>query len=189
LKHPGRRVGRARARQEFVRLITQAGLRGVHAAATLVAQRAREIASEKGVRKTGRLIRAIHAGEPWAEGLIFHCDVIVNKVEYARAHEFGSGLHSEDPSKRAKYPIWAGKLNPGQTKSLNPKWALSFQWPAGPKPHPAHSEEGTYASHYTFGKIMHPGVRPRPFMRPALAQSKDEVIGLVLSSIHAELRM
>ena len=185
-RHPGRRVGRARARQEFIQIVTQAGLKGVHAAAILVAQRAKEIASEKGIRKTGALIRRINAGEPWAEGFVFHC-LVTNNLPYARAHEMGSGLHSEDASKRAKYPIWAGKLNPGQTKSLNPKWALSFQWPAGPKPHPAHTEEGTYASHYTFGKIMHPGVRPRPYMRPALAQSKDEVIGLVLSSIVAEL--
>jgi len=180
-------VLRARAESEFVRMLTSAGLKGIHAAAKIVAQRAQEIASEKGVRKTGRLIRAINAGEPWAEGLIFYCDVIVNNVEYARAHEFGSGLHSEDASKRAKYPIWAGKLNPGQTKSLNPKWALSFQWPTGPKPHPAHSEEGTFASHYTFGKIMHPGVRARPYLRPALAQSKDLAIQLVMSNIHAEL--
>ena len=185
---PGRRVGRVRARQEFVRLVTNAGLRGVHAAAKLVAQRAQEIASEKGIRDSGDLIRRINAGEPWADGLIFYCDVTAN-VPYARAHEMGSGLHSEDASKREKYPIWAGKLNPGVTKSLNPKWSLSFQWPAGPKPHPAHSEKGQYASHYTFGKIMHPGVKPRPYMRPALAQSKDEVIQLVLSSIAAELSM
>lgn len=185
---PGRRAGRARARQEFVRLVTQAGLNGVHAAAKLVAQRAKEIASEKGIRKSGDLIRRINAGEPWADGWKFHC-LVTNNLKYARAHEMGSGLHSEDASRRAKYPIWAGKLNPGVTQSLDPKWALSFQWPAGPKPHSAHTEEGQYASHYVFGKIMHPGVKPRPYMRPALAQSKDDVIQLVLSSIAAELKM
>lgn len=181
-------VQRARAEGEFVRMLQTAGLKGIHAAAKLVAQRAQTIASEKGIRKTGALIRGIFAGEPWAEGLIFYCDVKVNKnIPYARAHEFGSGLHAEDPRHRGKYPIWAGKLNPGQTRSLNPKWALSFQWPAGPKPHPAHSEEGEYASHYTFAKIMHPGVKPRPYLRPALKQSEDQILQLVLSSIHAEL--
>jgi len=181
-------VQRARAESEFIRMLQTAGLRGIHAAAKLVAQRAQQIASEKGVRDTGALIRGIYPGEPWVEGLVFYCDVLVNKnVPYARAHEMGSGLHAEDARFRGKYPIWAGKLNPGKTRSLDPKWALSFQWPAGPKPHPAHTEEGEYASYYTFAKIMHPGVKARPYLRPALKQSQDEITQLVLSSIHAEL--
>jgi len=178
-------VERTRTEQEFYRLIQGAGIKGIHAAAKIVAQRAQEIASEKNIRATGDLIRRINAGEPWAKGLIFYCDVTVN-VPYARAHEMGSGLHSEDPSKRRKYPIIAGKHNPA-TRSLNPKWSLSFQWPAGPKPHAAHSETGQYASHYAFVKVMHPGVKPRPFLRPALDEKRELIPQLILDSIKAEL--
>jgi phage gpG-like protein len=63
--------------------------KGLTAWASLVAQRA----SEKAPVDTGRLARSIHAGTPFPlSEFVMAVDVGTN-VEYARAHEFGSGIH------------------------------------------------------------------------------------------------
>ena len=158
-----RRQGQAILRQR----IDIGVMLGVMSTGEIVAQRAQQIASEKGVVDTGRLARSIHRGPPRRKELyIWSCDVGTN-VEYARAHEMGSGLYSEDPQYRKKIKIVAGAYNPN-TKSPSPKKALSFKWSGGPDPHPALTTEGPYAGHYTFHSVMHPGVKPRPYLRPAL---------------------
>lgn len=140
---------------------------GVMATGEVVAQRAQQIASAKGVVDTGRLARSIHRGPPRRQELYVWSADIGTNVEYAMAHEMGSGLYSEDPQYRRKIKIIAGAFNPN-TKSPSPKRALSFKWAAGPDPHPALTTEGPYAGHYTFRSVMHPGVKPRPYLRPAL---------------------
>lgn len=162
------------------------GLRGIDAGGRLVAQRAQEIVDAKEIVDTGRLGRSIHAGDPHATSdLQFWIDIGTN-VEYARAHEFGSGLYSEDPQYRKKIDIWAGAFTGKSSKK-----ALSFKWPGGPKDHPALQTEGAYKDHYTFTHVQHPGVRPRPYLRPALRQTVEsgDAQQLVLTSIVAELRV
>lgn len=162
---------------------------GVMSTGEIVAQRAKQIASEKGIRATGRLIRSIHRGPPRRQALyIWSCDVGTN-VEYARAHEMGSGLYSEDPQYRQKIKIVAGAYNPN-TKSPNPKKSLSFKWAGGPDPHPALTTEGPYAGHYTFHSVMHPGVKPRPYLRPALQSVLEDgtLRGQILRGILGQVK-
>ena len=164
---------------------------GVMAVGEIIAQRAKKVASDKGVVDTGRLARSIHRGPPMRSELYtWHVSIGTN-VEYARAHEMGSGLYSEDPAFRKKYKITAGMLNFFNTKSPNPKWALSFKWPGGPDPHPALTTTGPYAGHYTFASVMHPGVKPRPYLRPALEDVLTDGTArrVTLNAIMAQVRM
>lgn len=163
---------------------------GVMATGEIVAQRAQQIASDKGVVDTGRLARSIHRGPPRRQELyVWSADVGTN-VEYARAHEMGSGLYSEDPAYRKKIKIVAGAYNPN-TKSPSPKKALSFKWAGGPDPHPALTTEGPYAGHYTFHSVMHPGVKPRPYLRPALQSVledgtlKRQILGGIMGQVRS----
>ena len=134
---------------------------GTMSTGEIVAQRAQQIASDKGVVDTGRLARSIHRGPPQRKELyVWVCNIGTN-VEYAMAQY------------RKKIEIVAGAYNP-DTKSPNPKKALSFKWAAGPDPHPALTTEGPYAGHYTFRSVMHPGVRPRPYLRPALQSVMED---------------
>ncbi len=99
-------------------------------------------------------------------------------VEYGRAQELGSGLYGTGPgAKREKYPI-VPKF----------KKALSFAWPGGPDPHPALQTEGPHAGKYVFGKVMHPGVRPQPYLVPALKETLHDGRRLLIKAITAELR-
>lgn len=143
---------------------------GVTAGADLVAQRA----SDRAPVDKGRLARSVTRDfikeiEPFVVSTL-----IGSNVEYARAQELGSGLHA-DPNflpagqSPAKYPIV-------------PKFAkaLAFEWPGGPTDHPAYDEESGL---YFFTKVMHPGVRAQPYLRPALAESKRDVRRLIFLSV------
>jgi hypothetical protein len=181
-----KRVSRRRDRNDLIRRIKDGGERGILAAGTLVRQRAQEIVDAKHIVDTGRLGISLHEGVPHSSSdLQFWIDIGTN-VEYARAHEMGSGLYSEDPQFRKKIDIWAGVFTGKSTKR-----ALSFKWPGGPKPHPALQEEGPYKDHYVFTHVRHPGVHPRPYLRPALRQTVEsgDAQRLVLSSIMTELRI
>lgn len=99
-------------------------------------------------------------------------------IDYGAAQELGSGLYGTGPgAKREKYPI-VPKF----------KKALSFAWPGGPDPHPALQTEGPHAGKYVFGKVMHPGVRPQPYLRPALEETKQEGRRMLIQAITGELR-
>lgn len=164
---------------------------GVMEVGTVIAQRAQKQASDKGVVDTGRLARSIHRGPPTRSELYAWSVNVGTNVEYAQAHEMGSGLYSEDPQYRKKYKIMAGMLNYFNTGSPNPKWALSFKWPGGPDPHPALTTTGPYAGKYTFASVMHPGVKPRPYLRPALESVMTDGIArtLTLNAIMRQVRM
>lgn len=161
--------------------------KGLTAWGRLLAQRAKLNAPVD----TSQLAQSIFAGNAAKEESSFPgvANVIAIRVgsnlQYAPAQELGSGLHGP---KSSKYEIVAGRLNLGATKSLNPKWALSFQWPGGPSPHPALTTEGEYAGFYTFFRVMHPGVRPQPYLRPAAIDTQQEGKRLLFNAIIAELR-
>jgi len=176
--------------QAFLRQRIDTGVMiGTMATGDIVAQRAQQIASDKGVVDTGRLARSLHRGPLRRKELyIWTCNIGTN-VEYARAHEMGSGLYSEDPQYRQKIKIVAGAYNPN-TKSSTPKKALSFKWSGGPDPHPALTTEGPYAGHYTFASVMHPGVKPRPYLRPALQSVLEDgtLRGQILRGILGQVK-
>lgn len=157
---------------------------GMSAWMVLVKKRSSELAPFD----TGRLARSIHTDDAFpieSAPLIFEGQIGTN-VEYARAHELGSGIHALDPAARELIVIeagfWTGKSD---------KKALNFPWADGPKDHPAYNETGPYAGTFTFRRIYHPGVKPawggQGYMRKAGHESVDEARRLMLAAIIAEL--
>jgi hypothetical protein len=173
-------------KDKTIRAIILGGMVGMDRWAKLVATRAKT-GPDLPV-KSGHLGRNIRAGKVTVFPIARYTALVGtgSEVPYARAQEMGSGLFAEFGPKQ-KIRIWAGKLNPGQTKSLNPKWSLSFKWKGGPSPHPALTTEGQYAGHYTFAYVDHPGVRPRKFLRNAAEKSAEEGRRAVLSALNAAL--
>lgn len=165
--------------QQMERKLVIGGLKGIAAWGDLVAQRA----SLKAPVITTNLATSIFASTPTYVPPVMFTILVGTNVEYARAQEMGSGLHSTGPNARKeKYEIWAGGLNPkGATSS---KMALAFPWPGGPTGHPAYDPE---SGKFLFAKIMHPGVRPQPYLMPALIETRKEGQELFLKALQAEL--
>jgi len=117
---------------------------------------------------TGRLARSLTHSDPIRVRPFVWTIEVGSNVEYAYAQEFGSGLFAEDETKRRKYKIIAGAFNP-QTKSLSPKRALKFEWNNAPpdlrKKNPQHPI-------YFFRSIMHPGVKPKKYLRKAISMER-----------------
>lgn len=176
-----RDVTRKHSPQEFNHAVNLGLYKGISAWAALVSQRA----ENKAPFKTGRLARSIHPGETYqAADAVYSADVGVFRadagtvVDYAAAQEFGSGLYAEDPA-RSK--------SGGQKYPIRAKYAksLAFEWPGGPVNHPAYDPESGL---FFFKMVMHPGVHPQPYLRPALKASKQDGPTLVMSSVMAEIR-
>lgn len=158
---------------------------GVSAWQLLVEGRASKLAPVD----TSRLAKSIHANPNFPieiKELVVVGQVGTN-VEYARAHELGSGIHALDPSARELIKIeagfWTGKSD---------KKALSFAWPGGPKPHPAYNESGPHAGKYTFRVVYHPGVpaanQGEGYLRLALKETKEEGKRIVIQSVINEMK-
>jgi phage gpG-like protein len=145
-------------------------MKGMIAWGALVAQSA----SFKAPVDTGRLARSIHVGEPVAVTETFVTIVVGTNVEYARAHEFGSGIHAEDPSERQLILIEAKH-----------KKALAFKWKNGPTDISAYNEK---SGMWFFRRIWHPGVPAHPYLRPAAKENMDTGRRLVFASIMVQLR-
>jgi hypothetical protein len=163
------------------------GYRGMDAWAKLVAQRAKT--GPWVPVDTSHLATNIRAGKVRAEP-VAKFSVLVGlgkEVPYARAQEMGSGLFAEFGPKK-KIEIWAGQLNPGQTKSLDPKMALAFKWAGGPgEGSPGYQTSGPYAGFTVLGRVMHPGVKPHRFLRAAVEESNIEGRKLLLLALKAGL--
>lgn len=130
----------------------------------IVAQRA----TNNAPIKTGRLGRSITSDKPKQVGpLEFTVDVGTN-VEYARAHELGSGLHSTVGPKE-KYAIIAKGR------------ALEFSWPNAPAEVADRYPDSFPLVYYK--SVMHPGIRPTPYLTPAINSATDEIRALILSNI------
>lgn len=153
----GRMAKRQGNKSENERRLILGGFNGMQAWQDHVAKEASESPTTGAPVDTGRLARSIRGNPAFpieTQPLVFMGEVGAN-VEYARAHELGSGVHSLDPAERELIVIeagyWTGKSN---------KKALNFPWKDGPTDSPAYSAEGPYAGTFTFRKIFHPGVRP-----------------------------
>ena len=148
------------------------GLKGMDAWVKIVAQRARE--GKVTIKGTANYFALVGTGA---------------EVPYTRAHEKGSGLFASFGPKK-KIRIWAGKLNPtaGGTKSLDPKWSLSFKWKGGPDPHPALQTAGPFAGYYSFAYVDHPGVKASHFLQDAVEGSTAQGRILVLIAINNALK-
>lgn len=100
-------------------------------------------------------------------------------LEYAPAQEMGSGLYHEwdDGRPRRAYAIVAGALQDPPMEGG--KRALAFEWPNAPAGMKPTGKDGKFLFTY----VMHPGVRPRRFLRNANRNKRAEGIALVRSSM------
>lgn len=149
--------------------------KGMLAWGMLATQVARDLAPVR----TGRLAREIKWGEPYmVSPLAVGIQYGVSGLEYAMAQEFGSGLYAESGS-RGKIPIiagyWTGKSG---------KKALAFKWPGGDTSSSAYDPDSEL---FFFRRVMHPGVHPHPYLRPAKDRTLSEGRSLALLAVIAEL--
>lgn len=147
---------------------TNAIKRGLILSGMLVAQRA----TRRAPRLTGRLKRSITHGKPYKRKRTRWAIDVGTNVEYAAAQELGSGIHAEGGGGQP-YPIRPVK-----------KKALAFVWPD----HPPHIEPDPETGKVVLAKVMHPGVKPQPYLRPALNESIPEIKGLLLHTLIVGLR-
>ena len=159
------------------------GLRGMDAWAKLVAQTAKT--GPNVPVDTSHLATNIRSGRVMVEP-IAKFSVLVGlgkEVPYARAQEMGSGLFAEFGPKK-KIEIWAGLLNPGQTKSLDPKMALAFQWSGGPgEGSPGYQTSGKFAGYTILRMVLHPGVKGHGYLRKAAEEVHDKGRLLLLEAL------
>lgn len=123
-------------------------------------------------KKSGNLADNISAEIPRVDGGgVFSISIGTGDVPYAMAIEFGSGIHK--PGGGEKYPIL-----PVRAK------ALAFVW----KNHPPGMEPAADGKFY-FKKVMHPGVRAQPYLRPALARVKKSAKAYVMGAVFEVTRI
>ena len=141
---------------------------GLIDAAKIVAQRARR----KSPIDQGRLKRSLHHSDPRPEGSGLWVIDVGSNVEYARAHELGSGLHATVGEKK-RIPISAKNAK-----------ALAFAWPNAPD---AVKNSQKKFPLVFYRSVMHPGIRPTPYLQPALDESRDVIKGLIVKHMVAAL--
>lgn len=133
--------------------------RGLILSGKLVAQRA----TGKAPRLTGRLKRSITESAPYAIGPGAWAVNVGTNVEYAAIHEFGG-----------KTPAHLIRARRGK--------ALAFDWPNAP----AGLKPGKDGKYY-FRFVNHPGslITARPYLRPALEESKADIRRLIAKNVAA----
>lgn len=164
----GGEVTRKSSKGEMAQKFVVGMIKGVDASGMLVAQRA----SDNAPVDTSNLATSIHHQSPQVVGAGTVITLVGTNVEYARAQEMGSGLYAE-VGPQEKIPI----------EPVNAK-ALAFEWPGGPEDHSAYDPESGL---FFFGRVMHPGVRAQPYLRPALKDSEEDIRLLILRAVKAEL--
>lgn len=149
-----------------IRLSRQKIAKALYAAAKKgtgdVADRIVEIAKAKARVKTGTLERSISRDPVYQEGESFVTDVGARKTQYAASVEWGSGERGE--------PIGSTYIGPFGTISgeINPPGKKAFgKYPI--RPISKQYLRFTVNGRTVFAKeVWHPGVRARPFLRPAM---------------------
>lgn len=119
--------------------------------------------------KAGRLKRSITRSNPKKNGNNWSV-TIGTDVEYARAQEFGSGLHATRGPKQ--------KIKIVPKKQKGGKKALAFKWPGAPS-----GLEPSASGKFVFKSIMHPGVKAQPYLRPALDQNREIAVKIIGNAI------
>lgn len=122
--------------------------------------------------KTGRLRSSIR----WARKGRFRW-AIGTDVEYARPLEEGSGLYGP---RRAKY-----RIEPKKKKAL--AWPAAGATIAGLGHGPGGSAKGANSSMIVRRSVMHPGVRPKRYMRSAIQRSRAAVERIFQAEIAAAI--
>lgn len=160
-------VKKAGKLKKMERVLSTAIRKGLIISGYLVAQRA----TRKAPRDTGRLKRSILAGRPYKAAKYKHAIDIGTNVEYAAAQELGSGLFAENEVPRFIHIVPVKKK------------ALAFFWPGAP----AHIPVSETTGKVVLSSVWHKGVKPQPYLRPALEDSITEIKGILLASMFTAL--
>ena len=127
--------------------------------------------------KTERIRRAIKVGQVVDDGGgRFHIDISISLKDApeALAYEFGSGLEGRQ---HAKY-----RIEPKTASALAFEWSPVFDPWGSPK-----FIGKTAGGKYLFRYVEHPGVKPEPYMKPALDENKAEMRRLIGRQFSVEM--
>lgn len=147
--------------------------RGLILSGKLVAQRAQR----KAPRRTGRLKRSLHEGQPYANGRQRWAIDVGTNVKYAHAQEFGSGTKAEAGTPGGGKPI---------TIRARKAQALAFEWPDAPSE--VQQKQASTFPLVFFKSVQHPGVKPHPYLRPALRESRKDIRDIIIKSVAGAVR-
>ena len=111
-------------------------------------------------------------GSPMVQGDMAFIDITIDLnpetgAPMAAAFEYGSGIHGR---KKQRYPI-----------TPTEKEALAFPWEVAENLSPSFVGRQTGGIELTsekravLSKVMHPGVAARPFIRPTIQETKEEI--------------
>lgn len=115
---------------------------------------------------------AIEIGKATKQQNGYYIDVIVNlkTAPHAAAFEYGSGERAEKGNKE-KY-----KIEPDQASVLVFPWQPDFiPWKSPKFKGIQRTDKGTTKGTYYFHYVEHPGVKPKPYLRPAIEKNRDSI--------------
>ena len=134
--------------------------KGLIAAANLLAEKAKAKADSLNVPKVSKNMKVgkVENNGSGALGITISIGMKDDEAPAAAAYEFGSGLHGKEGK---KYPIVPRKSG---GFLVFPKES----WPGYQPPPDAPNV-------FFFSKVMHPGVKAKPYMKPAIEENKEEM--------------
>ena len=134
--------------------------KGLIAAANLLAEKAKAKADSKNVPEVSKNMKVgkVENNGSGALGITISIGLKEDEAPAAAAYEFGSGLHGKEGK---TYPI-VPKMTGGVLIFPKERWASYNPPPDAP-------------DLFRFGKVDHPGVKARPYMKPAIEENKEEM--------------
>lgn len=148
---------------------------GLTQAANIVVARMRQKLSKSGVGGYPPAISSsIEIGSPSGENGKYSITITLggDDAPMAAAFEFGSGLRAEIGDKE-KYQI----------KAKNAP-VLSFLWKY---PSPLGLKKLPYDEQVFFTMVNHPGIAPRPYIRPSIAETKPDIVNIIGEKFKASI--
>lgn len=128
---------------------------------------------------SSRIPDAIEVGKAQKTQTGHFIEVIVNLKDapHAAAFEYGSGEHAEKGNKQ-RY-----RIDPKESSVLVFPWQPDFiPWKSPKFAGVQRTDKGSTEGTYFFNYVEHPGVMPKPYLRPAIDKNLDTVRTKLLSA-------
>ena len=140
--------------------------KGLTAAASLLAEKAKQKVTSN-AKVPNNIAENMKVGKvetkgTGALGITISIGMKENEAPAAAAYEFGSGLHGKEGK---KYPIVPRKSG-GFLVFPKERW-------------PGYAPPPDAPNVFFFSKVMHPGVKARPYMKPSIEENKEEMGKLI----------
>lgn len=152
--------------------------KGLTAAASLLAEKAKAKADSQNVPEVSKNMKVgkVETKGSGALGITISIGMKENEAPAAAAYEFGSGEHGREGK---PYPIVPRKSG-GFLVFPKERW-------------PGYAPPPDAPNVFFFSKVMHPGVKARPYMKPAIEENKEEMKRLigeffVIDVVHKSIR-